>query len=86
MSENQNDEKAGMEVIEPIIVDLGKRPRKRIKKLLKGRGKLWFEVADVIDEVHTLLGEEVEDKTILPIVLVYEKKQKKRRVSRILGL
>lgn len=86
MSKNQTDEKPDVEVTEPIIIDLGKQPTKRMKRLLKGRGKLWNEVADVIDEARVMLGDEVEGKTILPIILVYGKKTKKRRVRGLLGL
>ena len=64
---------------EPIVINLGKQKRKRLKKLMKGRGKLWYEIEDVIDEVAELLGEELEGKTILPLVLVYKEKPKTRR-------
>ena len=83
--EIKSDEKE-VEVTEPIIINLGKQKRKRIKKLLKGRGKLLDEVDDVVVEVASLLGEELEGKVILPLVLVYKKKPKRKRLSGILGL
>lgn len=86
MSENQTDIKPEVEVTEPIIINLRKQPKKRIKKLLKGRGKLWVEVVEVIDEVRIMLGDEIEGKTILPIILVYGKKAKKKRMRNLLGL
>jgi len=86
MSENQTDIKPEVEVTEPIIINLRKQPKKRIKKLLKGRGKLWGEVVEVIDEVRIMLGDEIEDKTILPIILVYGKKAKKKSMRNLLGL
>ena len=86
MSENQTDNKPEVEVTEPIIINLRKQPKKRIKKLLKGRGKLWDEVVDVIDEVRIILGDEIEGNTILPIILVYGKKTKKKRMRNLLGL
>ena len=86
MSENQTDIKPEVEVTEPIIINMRKQPKKRIKKLLKGRGKLWDEVVDVIDEVRIILGDEIEGNTILPIILVYGKKTKKKRMRNLLGL
>jgi endonuclease V-like protein UPF0215 family len=86
MSENQTDIKPEVGVTEPIIINLRKQPNKRIKKLLKGRGKLWVEVVEVIDEVRIMLGDEIEGKTILPIILVYGKKAKKKRMRNLLGL
>ena len=79
MDEEPKTDQPELEVIEPIVINLGKQKRKRIKKLLKGRGKLWREVDSVVDEVVELLGDEIEDKTILPLVLVYRKKPKRKR-------
>lgn len=68
------------EVTQPIIIDLGKQKRKRIKKLKQGRGKLWNEVIDVIEEVKYRLGDEADGKTIVPVVMVYRQKSKSRRI------
>lgn len=70
---------SGAEVTAPIIVDLGKQRRRRIKRLKKGRGKLWDEVADVLAEIEDSLGEEAEGKVLVPVVLVYGKKDRKSR-------
>ena len=60
----------------PIVVDLGKRPRKQIKKLTQGRGKL-------LDEVDTVMQElKISGKitgTALPVVIVV--KQKARQTA-----
>jgi hypothetical protein len=37
------------------------------------------EVLDVLDEVANHLGQELEGKTLVPIVMIYEKKGKKKR-------
>jgi hypothetical protein len=71
-------------VTQPIIVDLGKQRPKRIKQLKRGRGKLWNEVVDVIEEVSAQLGDEVDGKTIVPVVMVYRKKSKRRSVNPLL--
>jgi hypothetical protein len=63
----------------PVILDLGKTKRKNIKKLKKGQGKLLGDVEDAMKEVTTALGDQVDDKHIVPVVLVYRKKTKKSR-------
>jgi hypothetical protein len=60
----------------PIIIDLGKEKKKRIKDLKRGRGRLMAEVAAVLNEVRTGLGEEGDSKQLVPIVLIYKKKRK----------
>jgi hypothetical protein len=82
--ENESEEKK-VEITEPIIVNLGKQKRKRIRRLMKGRGKLWSDVDSVIDEASTMLGDELEGKTILPIVLVYRRSPKRKRARGFFG-
>ena len=53
---------------------------------MKGRGKLWVEVDDVIDEVAESLGEELDGKVIVPLVLVYRRKPKRKQARRFFGL
>jgi hypothetical protein len=86
MEEEVKTDEKKVEVIEPIIINLGKQKRKRIKSLLKGRGKLLSEVEDVVAEATSLLGEELEGKVILPLVLVYQRKPKRRRLRGMFGL
>ena len=83
--ENPFDEK-DINVTEPIIINLGKQKRKRIKKLMKGRGRLLDEVEDVVDEVSMLLDEELDGKVVVPLILVYEKKPKPQRLRGMFGL
>jgi hypothetical protein len=68
-----------IEAVTPVIVDLGKAKRKKIKQLKRGDGPLMEEVLDVLDEVANHLGEELEGKTLVPVVMIYEKKGKKKR-------
>ena len=63
----------------PIILDMGKKKRRALKDLRRGRGRLMDEVEQSLDEVRIGLGEEMAGKQIVPIVLVYKKKSKKRK-------
>jgi hypothetical protein len=83
--EIKSDEKV-VEVTEPIIINMGKQKRKRIKNLMKGRGRLWFEVEGVTEEVSTMLENELEGKTIVPLVLVYRRVPKRKRLRGMFGL
>lgn len=64
-------------VMSPIIVNLGKKPRKRVKRLKKGKGKLMDRVADTIDEVCASL--EGNEQVVPVIVIVREKPKKKMK-------
>jgi hypothetical protein len=78
MSEEKDVVENEQDVTEPIIINLGKQKKKRIKKMMNGQGRLWYEVQDVIDEVGVILGDELDGKVIVPLILVYEKKSKKK--------
>ena len=73
-----------VQVVTPVVLELGKVRPKRIKAFKKGRGKLMNEVLDVLDEVASELDEEVEGKIFVPIVMVYEKRRKKKKRGFIL--
>jgi hypothetical protein len=64
--------------IAPIIIDLGKEKRKRIKDLKRGRGKLMAEVAGVINEARMNLGSEADGKEFIPVILIYRRKRKRK--------
>jgi hypothetical protein len=86
MEDETKSGESTVDITEPIIINLGKQRPKWIKRLMQGRGKLWTEVEDVIGEVTTMLGDEVEGKTVVPLVLVYRRKPKRRRITRMFGL
>ena len=67
------------EVVAPIIVSLGKKKRKAIKRLKRGKGGVLDEVMDVVEQVQENLGAEAEGKIILPVVVIYQKKQRSFR-------
>ena len=69
------------EVTAPIIVSLGKKKRKAIKQLKRGKGSVMTEVMDVIDQVQETLGAQAEGKILVPVVLIYQ-----RKVRRLRGL
>jgi len=71
-----------IEMTTPVVIDLGKTRSKRIKRLKKGQGRLMDEVIEVLDEVTQELGSELEGKTLVPIVMIYQKKngRKRRRI------
>lgn len=86
MEEESKSVENEVAVTEPIIINLGKQKKKRLKKLLKGRGKLLDEIEEVIVEVTSMLDdEEVDGKVILPVVLVYREKPKRKKSLGILG-
>ena len=65
--------------VAPIVVDLGKKRRRAIKALIRGEGRLLDEVEQVTGEIRAELGKDAEAAEIVPIVLVYRRKTKRRR-------
>jgi hypothetical protein len=63
----------------PVILDLGKTGRKKIRDLKQGQGKLLLDIEDALQEVARSLGVEATEKQLIPVVLIYRKKSRKRR-------
>lgn len=59
----------------PILVDLGKHGRKRVKQLREGRGPLMSEVVQCVDELKAS-GTLPADTT--PVVIVVRQRPRKR--------
>jgi hypothetical protein len=59
----------------PILIDLGKHGRKRVKQLRDGRGPLMGEVAQCVDELKAS-GALGPDAT--PVVIVVRQRPRKR--------
>lgn len=59
---------------QPLIVDLGKHPRKAVKRLREGRGKLTTEIASCLDELKST-GTLPADAQ--PVVIVIREKRRK---------
>jgi hypothetical protein len=72
-----DDEHKAAEVVPPIIVSLGKKKKKQIKSLKRGKGSAMNEVMDVVDQVQAYLGDDASNKVIVPVVIIYKKKQRR---------
>lgn len=84
MAENGSEKsvtvnQAEAEVTAPIIVSLGKKKKKAIKSLKRGKGSAMDEVMDVIEQVQANLGEQAAGKIIVPVVVIYRKKERRFR-------
>jgi len=73
-----SDADAALDALPIHLVDLGKAKPKDIKALKRGGGKLHQEVIEALEEIEFNLGDEAAGKTILPVVLVVERKRKRR--------
>ena len=73
--------KAPTEMTQPVIIDLGKQKNRTLKNLKKGKGKLWGEVLDVVEEVKDSLGAEADGKVLVPIVMIYLEKPRRKRLN-----
>jgi hypothetical protein len=63
--------------VQPIVVDLGKKKKKQIRNLKRGRGPLLEDVADVVEKVRASLPEQLAGKELVPVVIVYRQKKKR---------
>ncbi len=63
----------------PVVVELGKVSKKRIRRLKRGQGRLMYEVDRAVSEVQSRLGDEAKDKVLLPVVVVYRRKRRRRK-------
>jgi hypothetical protein len=68
----------GLDALPIHLLDLGKAKPKDVKALRRGGGKLHAKVLKALEDIEFNLGEEAAGKTILPVVLVVEKKRKRR--------
>jgi hypothetical protein len=62
----------------PVIVDLGRTRKSHIKALKKGEGQLMVTISRVIDEVRENLASELAGKHLLPVVILFKTKSKRR--------
>jgi hypothetical protein len=77
--EQRDGRHAEPEITAPIIVSLGKKKRKAIKRLKRGKGPAMDEVMDVVDQVQANLGAQAEGKILVPVVVIYRQKQRRLR-------
>jgi len=62
----------------PVIIDLGKVKKKKIKQLKRGQGDLLAEVDQAVATAANSLGTEAANKTLVPVVVIYRKKETRR--------
>lgn len=68
-----------IDTVQPAyIFDMGRQKKKVIKKLKKGGGPIDEHVDEAIAHTKTVLGDAGGVRVFVPIVLVYEKKKKKK--------
>jgi len=67
----------------PLIIDLGRKSRKRIRELKNREGLLMQDVSSAVSELRAA-SPELADKELVPVVFVYEKK--KRGVTAGMGM
>jgi hypothetical protein len=63
----------------PVIVDAGRASRRKIRDLKQGCGPLMNDVSDALNQVQTALGDQADGKQLVPVVVLYRKKSRKRR-------
>ena len=73
--------KVSTEMTQPVIIDMGRQRRRALKNLKNGEGKLWDEVLDVVEEVKELLGTDADGKVLVPIILLYRERSRRRRLN-----
>ena len=62
--------------VAPVVIDLGKKKRKRVKRLRRGKGQLMVDIMDSIEELREN-GEISKDAQ--PVIVVVQQKKKKRK-------
>lgn len=67
--------------IPPVVLDLGRTRRKLIRALKKGEGELMEEVSAAVEAVRSNLGAEVEGKVLTPVVIIYERRARRRKAG-----
>jgi hypothetical protein len=77
MSAGADSEQNKTAEVAPIIIDLGKKKRKLVKKLRKGRGDLMERVHDVMGDLRT--SGKLTSGSQPVVVIVREKKQRRAR-------
>lgn len=68
---------AQAEVATPVVINLGKQRRKRIKQLRRSSGVLMNEVMETVAHVNGQLGAEAAGKVLVPVVLIYREKRRR---------
>lgn len=62
----------------PVIIDIGKQRRKRVRQMRKGRGKLFQEI---MHAVESLKAESAVGRDSVPVIVVVREKPSKNSLS-----
>lgn len=75
---------AAPEMREPIIIDMGKKKRRQVRKLRKGRE------CSLMDRIKDAIEEGIAAKAIpanaQPVIVVVKEKKKKNKLGKVWGL
>lgn len=75
---------AAPEMREPIIIDMGKKKRRQVRKLRKGRD------CSLMDRIRDAIEEGIAAKAIptnaQPVIVVVKEKKKKNKLGKVWGL
>lgn len=66
------------ESVNPVVIDMGVTKKKHIKNLKHGSGPAQTDVDRVMATVRASLAAEADGKVLVPIVMVYKKRAKRR--------
>ncbi len=79
MATTSSDASAKADAKAPVIIDLGKHRRKRIKDLRRGKGRLADEVSGCVEELKAAGTLASSAQTVVVVV-----REKRRRISSLL--
>ena len=75
---------AAPELREPIIIDMGKKKRRQVRKLRKGKeGSLMDRVKDALEEA---IAAKAIPANSQPVIVVVKEKKKKRKLGKMWGM
>ena len=77
MANEQYEEACTGKTADPVIIKLGKHKRKAIRKLSRGRGRLFCKVLETHARLHAKEGEGGESA---PVFVVVKQKKRKNRM------
>jgi hypothetical protein len=63
----------------PIVIDLGKQKKKRIKQLKRGRGRLVDRVNEAVAQVKSARGTDAHGKEFIPVAVIVRRGAKCRK-------
>lgn len=73
-AEQKTDQESNVTTVEATIIKVGKQRKRRIRQLKRGEGRLAQKVDLTLGQVTAMLGDELEGKKVIPVILLYRKK------------